>query len=154
VGKFARQFISIALIAGVAAAFQNCSGGFESSHATFQSSQCAAKARAKVSELPIDHTALNCQNLDNYECDIRNFGADLEDSTKEERVCSGSRCVTAAIRNYKAAEDFQQGEEYNRQEIRCYHLQLYKGVALFQSEGDTLEQALDGAIAACTEAER
>lgn len=84
------------------------------------------------------HIEIDCQELQDYDCDIRNFLPEKELKDEEEiEICIGSQCKKFKKYNFSTAaalssdslaveEDFLPGGQYNYQEARCWHLQNLK----------------------------
>lgn len=139
--------------------FQNCGQQMTAARnqsSTAGSAQCRAqlKAEALAAGRP---ASLNCSDFSQYQCERRIFSPDVENMTHFLRECSasGSTCVDVEIHQFSTAEAknsdedpslFAPGGAYNREEIRCTHNRLYEG------EGDSLEEALAKAVAACEHA--
>lgn len=143
--------------------FQNCSQKMESAKvAASSSAQCKAQYKAEALQ-GLNPAALNCGNFNNYACDRRIFSPDVADMSHLLKEClvGGENCVDVEIRQYNtspvrgAASDeymFEPGGSYNREEIRCHHRYLYRQMAVFEGEGDSLEEALAAAMKACEKA--
>jgi hypothetical protein len=140
--------------------FQNCGQQMTSARNPSSSSSGSAQCRAQLKAEALSAgrpSSLNCSDFSQYQCERRIFSPDVENMTHLLRECSvsGSTCVDVEIHQFSTADAKQSGEDpslfapggsYNREEIRCTHNRLYEG------EGDSLEEALANAVAACEHA--
>ena len=124
------------------------------------SAQCKAKlineAKAELTAFP---QGVNCADFNQYSCERRIFSPSVSDMTHSLKEClsQGSACVDVEVRQFNTAsaaasgapEDFLPGGDYNREEIRCSHKYVYRGLRVFQGEGDSLEEALAEALKYC-----
>lgn len=154
---------SLLIICGCAlllTSFQNCGKGFESSIGLSKSSLCQAKIREQAQKLSWSASALRCGDMASYVCERRVFSPDVEDMSHvlTECVSDGGTCVEVQVRQFNTsvartpaadASEFQPGGSYNHEEVKCYHRQLYQGLAIFSADGDSLAEALSGAMASC-----
>ena len=149
---------------GLIFSFQNCSKGYQSKSAESlsTSAQCAAQMRTEAPSYNLSATDLQCGDFNQYACERRIFSPDTVDLTESLKEClpDSDICVDVEVRHFNTsaaqatapASAFAPGGDYNHEEIQCYHRMVYRGVALFQSTADSLEQALANAMAACEQA--
>lgn len=141
--------------------FQNCSSDLSSAKSQAASQQC--KAQLKSEAIAARGTqSFRCSDLAGYQCERRIFTPTLENMVHNLTEClgGGEICVdvevrqinTAAARNYEPEQSFAPGGDYNREEFRCHHRYTYKGLAVFEGQGESMEEALALAIRSCEEA--
>lgn len=162
--KVVWNFLIAVLTVGVLLPFQNCGKAYKSAafdlDSISSSSQCRAAAQAEaLQKLQVTRVSLDCADFNQYMCERRVFAPGIQNLSHSLKECTvdGSVCVdvdvfeynTTVARSGAASASYAPGGEYNRQEVRCRHRFSYKGVAVFESEGDSLEQALAGALSAC-----
>ena len=147
--------------AGILGSFQNCGkGGFKSTGSDALSSQCQATIKKAAPDFKLSASELKCSDFNEYACERRVFSPDLSDMVHQLKEClPGERiCVDVTIRQintqagYKVSEDpvdFAPGGQFNNQEVKCSHRMVYRGVALFEGNADSLEAALAQAMSAC-----
>lgn len=128
--------------------------------ASMASAQCKAKlvneAKAELKAFP---QGVNCADFNQYSCERRIFSPSVAEMTHSLKECvyGGSFCVDVEVRQFNTsaarasalAEDFQPGGDYNREEIRCSHKYVYRGLRVFQGDGESLEEALAQALRLC-----
>ena len=143
--------------------FQNC-GQMTASHDATVSSSAQCRAKLKADALSVARPAdLNCSDFSQYRCERRIFSPDVENMSHSLRECSesGATCVDVEVRQFSTAAQRLAGEEaslflpggsYNREEVRCTHVYAYQNVRVFEGEGQSLEEALGQAVAACEHA--
>jgi len=141
--------------------FQNCGQQMKSSTVAGSSQQCKAQMKAEAVD-GVEPSAFRCGTFNNYACDRRIFSPDVADMSHLLKECigEGETCVDVDVRQYNTAaarnpadeEMFSPGGSYNREEIRCHHKYFYRGVAVFEGEGDSLSEALAAAMKACESA--
>lgn len=155
--------------------FQNCAKFSVSESFASLSASCTAKIQEKAPELlkafaasdassttpsvvraPVDPG--DCDRLENYSCESREFAPGIGDSKVETAHCLGdSSCVrlTKMTFDTKTAmkpgeeEFFKPGGDYNHVEARCAHHARFRDAALFTGEGDDLTSALQAAKSRC-----
>lgn len=145
--------------------FQNCGGQMKPatySDTSSSSLQCKAQVKAEA-VAAFDPASFECGNFNHYSCERRIFSPDVADMVHQLKEClvGGENCVDVEVRQFSTAaakasgEDpsqFLPGGDYNREEVRCHHMFFYQDVAVFEGEGDSLEQALAQAMKACDQA--
>lgn len=141
--------------------FQNCGQQMKSSRTETASAQCKTELKAEAVK-GVDPTLFSCGSFNNYKCDRRIFSPEVADMVHSLRECvSGEICVDVEVRQYGTAHArgapadeplFEPGGSYNREEVRCYHRYFYQGIAVFEGEGSSLEEALAVAMKACESA--
>lgn len=130
--------------------------------ASTSSQQCKAQMKAEAIE-GVDPGAFRCGSFNNYACDRRVFAPDIANMVHTLKEClgTGETCVDVEVHQYNTAgargapEDepqFLPGGSYNREEHRCHHKYFYRGVAVFEGEGENLGEALAAAMKACESA--
>lgn len=142
--------------------FQNCGKQMEANnYGDSNSQQCKAqlKSEAIASKSAPD---FKCSEFNNYACERRIFSPDVESLSHLLKECSasGNICVdvevrqfnTASAREFEPAAAFLPGGEYNREEFRCHHKYIYRGSAVFEGEGDSIDEALAMAMKSCESA--
>jgi hypothetical protein len=143
--------------------FQNCGKQMKAATYSEGSSSAQCKAVLKAEALAsFDAGSFECGNFNHYACDRRIFSPNVDDLSHQLKECvsGGQECVDVEVRQFstaglKSSEDpalFAPGEAYNREEIRCHHRFFYEDVALFEGEGESLEEALAAAMKACDRA--
>lgn len=115
------------------------------------------KAEVTANRLPA--TEMRCWDFNNFACERRVFSPDVENFSHSLKEClpGDQTCVdvdvlqfnTLAARLGSRPQQFEPGGDYNREEIRCYHRIRIKGTVVFEGEGDSLAEALAGAVKAC-----
>jgi hypothetical protein len=163
------RFLFTVLAAGVLLPFQNCGKGYKSAdfdlNSFSSSSQCRVAAKAEaLQKLQVTRAPVNCSDFNQYACERRIFAPGIQNLSHSLKQCTadGSICVDVDVFEYNtdvaraiaSSASFAPGGEYNRQEVRCRHRFSYKGVAVFEGAGDSLEQALAGALDACEKGSR
>jgi hypothetical protein len=152
-------------------AYNNCAGGkFETINAigglaNGASAQCREKIRsAAKASLTIDPQL--CETAANYRCDLRHFRPEVSNGGAETKLCgtiNAEACVPVQVYNYNtaaqqadaAAEDKAEGGSYNRDEAVCINTQiLQQQVAVIQTEGSSVEAALEAALNECRQRSR
>lgn len=140
--------------------FQNCGQKMQSaSHKDASSTQCKAQLKAEALN-GFDAGSFECGNFNHYQCERRIFSPDVGDLTHQLKECvaGGENCVDVDVRQFSTASQKAAGEDpalfvagasYNREEVKCHHRFFYQDVAVFEGEGDSLEQALAAAMKAC-----
>ncbi len=141
--------------------FQNCGQEMKSTQNEANSQQCKAQFKAEAIAAKMAPN-FNCSDFNNYTCERRVFSPDVEPLSHylKECVSTGEICVdvevrqfnTASARSFEPAESFAPGAEYNREEFRCHHKYTYRNMAVFEGEGDSMEEALASAMRSCEEA--
>lgn len=162
--KLISRFLYVVLAVGILLPFQNCGKGFQSTNVDLESlsssSQCRVAVKSEaLQKLEVTRVALNCSDFNQYSCERRVFKPGIQNLSHSLKECTadGSVCVDVDVFEYNtdvaragaSSDSFAPGAEYNRQDVHCRHKFSYKGVAVFEGEGDSLEQALAGALAAC-----
>jgi len=142
--------------------FQNC--GKEMKAASYKdASSLQCKAQLKAEALAnFDAGSFDCGNFNHYACERRIFSPTVDDLSHQLTEClpGGENCVDVEVHQFSTAnltgsEDpafFEPGGSYNREEVRCHHRFLYEDTAIFEGEGDSLEEALSAAMKACDRA--
>ena len=140
--------------------FSNC-GKFEVADGQAQvSSQCLAKLRNDNSIIP---SASACEDMTSFECERREFrpGVGGEPSTDFECVSirPGSEvCVavhvfrfnTEAARSGAEPSAFEEGGEYNRDEVQCVNTKIKRqNMTVIQASDSTVESALKAVVDKC-----
>ncbi|MGE0527634.1 MAG: hypothetical protein AB7P49_11265 [Bdellovibrionales bacterium] len=114
--------------------------------------------KAKVAASVISSGDLKCADPSSYSCERRIFSPQVQDRAFAHTEClPDGRCVDVDVRQFATAALAQRGDEYmllpggdyNREENRCAHKLQSDGLAVFRSEGDTLEEALNEIMSAC-----
>lgn len=158
-----RRPITLSLLALCALLpFQNCGKQMEANnYDDSNSQQCKAQLKAEAIASK-SAPAFNCSEFNNYSCERRVFSPDVESLSHLLKECtsSGEICVdvevrqfnTASAKSSEPASAFLPGGEYNREEFRCHHKYTYRGVAVFEGEGDSIEEALASAMKSCESA--
>lgn len=133
----------------------------KATNAAASSQQCKAqfKAEAVAAKMAPNFA---CSDFNNYSCERRVFSPDVEPLTHflKECVSRGDICIdvevrqfnTASARGYEPVGAFAPGGDYNREEFRCHHKYTYRNLAVFEGEGDSMEQALASAMGSCEQA--
>ena len=106
----------------------------------------------------------SCSQTHMYQCDVRIFSPDIENSEEIKEVCFGetqAQCLMTRVLSfstedqrsndeYSKEEDFLFGGQYNYQEVTCYQKHKHaKGLYQIVGEGATVESALNKAKEAC-----
>lgn len=140
--------------------FSNC-GKFEVADGQAQvSSQCLAKLRNDNSIIP---TAAVCEDMTSFECERREFrpGAIGGPSTNIEcvlirpgaEVCVAVRVFrfdTEAARAGADSSAFDEGGEYNRDEVQCVNTKIKRqNMTVIQASDSTVESALKAVVDKC-----
>jgi hypothetical protein len=125
------------------------------------SSQCSAKIKAE-SEVAFDSRVV-CEDPSVYHCEQRSFRPDVANGTRDDHECMivvglGSICVPVKFMGFNTQaqlssadpRDSAEGGSYNRDEFTCTNLALKDhGVALVESEGTSLVDALEKTFQQC-----
>jgi hypothetical protein len=161
-----RHWALLAFFLTFISVFQNC-GRLEPETAGsgVLSSQCISKIKDTRRKLRPATAPGQCESASLYACERHVFTPDVSDQefTQEEcfksahsnRVCLVVHSYyhnTINNRNLTHVEPsaFDPGGEFNRVEYSCYNLRIQvRGFAVFESEGSTLAEALEGAIHKC-----
>ncbi|MGE0631138.1 MAG: hypothetical protein AB7O96_01930 [Pseudobdellovibrionaceae bacterium] len=124
--------------------------------------QCEADLRTVVALLPLDRDNLDCEKSENYSCERRIFRPDIETSEYDIFQCPlQNNCLRVTTRLFDTSsamqtdfslEEFEDGGEYNREQVKCQHKTVYRGLALFEGEANTIEVAYAQALEACQRA--
>lgn len=141
--------------------FQNCSSDLTAAKSQAASQQC--KAQLKADAIAARGSGVfHCSEFNSYQCERRIFSPTLENMVHNLTEClgGGDICVdvevrqinTSAARKYEPEESFAAGAEYNREEFRCHHRYIFKGLAVFEGQGESMEEALAMAMRSCEEA--
>ncbi|MBX3022213.1 MAG: hypothetical protein KF799_11115 [Bdellovibrionales bacterium] len=146
--------------------FQNCSSGFKANRdlaLDSSSVQCRAKMKAEVTAAKLPAAELRCSDFNAFACERRVFSPDASNLSHALKEClPGDRiCVDVDVLEFNTAgarapaneDEFKPGGSYNREDIRCYHRLRIKGVVVFEGVGDSLAEALAGAVHACEAAQ-
>jgi hypothetical protein len=159
-GGLKRRALLVLALVGVLSPFQNCAK-FKAKEGDLFSAQCQAKLRAEAPSLHLTAADLGCGDFNNYACERRIFSPDVANMVHQLKQCvgSGDICVDVEIRQFNTygaagatGADYAPGGTYNHEEDSCYHKMIYQGVSLFQGAGDSLEESLAKAMAACEQA--
>ncbi len=142
--------------------FSNC-GTYEPSllAITDLSSQtCTAQTRQKIA---VDFSLSICEDISNFECERRIFRPGISSGQSKEVECfsigrksdvcvdvAENRFDTEAARQGSDPQSFEEGGEYNHEEIQCWNTQIqWQSISLIQAEANTLSEALSSAIERC-----
>jgi hypothetical protein len=142
--------------------FSNC-GSYEPSLVSLKdlsSQTCVAQTKL---EIAADFSSSLCDDVSNFACERRIFrpGAISTQSTETECFSIGRKsdvCVQVAKNSYdtEAARDgadpkeFEEGGEFNREEIQCWNTKVQRqSIALIQADANSLSQALNLSIERC-----
>jgi hypothetical protein len=142
--------------------FSNC-GSYEPSLTSLtelSAQTCTAQARAKISA---DFSSSVCDDISNFECERRVFRPGIVSGQSEKIECfsigrKSDVCVSVTTNSFdtegaRASSDpkeFEEGGEFNREEIQCWNTKVQKqSIALIQAEASSLSEALDLALDEC-----
>jgi hypothetical protein len=157
------RYLLIVVLPILLLGYTNC-GQFKSvaELASGLSSSCVAKIRetAKVS-----FASTVCEDMSAFKCDRRVFKPDANAETKTQRECvkndSGEEaCVdvttysfdTEGARDGASPGAFDQGGEYNREEVQCMNsMVLRQNISVVAADASSLQDALSKAVVQCHE---
>lgn len=156
-----RTYISLSLLLLALLPFQNCGQPMRAFYSATSASQCLAKVKSEALKVS-QNNFYDCESPDNYSCERRVFSPDVANNSLKRRECDDGICVdvetrhfnTSQAREFEPAESFLPGAEYNRQEFRCSHRFNYQGIAVIDSEGESMSAALARVMDSCKQIAR
>ena len=163
-----KPFLVMSLAAVSLLFYQNCSNKESSfTAASTVTSQCSAKIQIETLKIMVTNNQLDCTNLVNYKCEIRNFGEGLINEVVQGETCilieAKEVCVPTLVRNFNTSgarqvvgvneSDFLEGGEFNHQESNCSYFDTSKNMSFLRVESQTVSTALSDLVKKCSDAQ-